>query len=55
MRNTRAWKHTTKNRKQWGTALTNKRETPFMTDIDADVWASEMQYDNTDDGINEEE
>lgn len=55
MRKTRAWKHTTKNRKQWGTSKVDKKATPFMSeDIDMDVWASEMGYDNTDDGVEEE-
>ena len=31
MRNTRNWKHTTKNTKQYGERETVKYETPFMT------------------------
>lgn len=54
MRKTRSWKHTTHNRKQWGTAVIDKRETPFMVDVDIDVWESEMDYRNTNDGIEEE-
>ena len=54
MRKTRSWKHVNKTRKQWGTAKVDKRNTPFMADVDADVWAEEMGYDNTDDGIEEE-
>ena len=53
MRKTRAWKHNGKQRHQWGTAKTDKRNTEFM-DVDIDVWESEMQYEDTDDGIEEE-
>ena len=52
MRRTRNWKHITHNRKQWGTAKENKRYTPFM--VDMELWENEMQYENTDDGIEEE-
>ena len=48
MRKTRSWKHVNKTRKQWGTAKVDKRNTPFMADVDA------VGYDNTDDGIDEE-
>ena len=55
MRNTRSWKHNgTHNRKQWGTAKENKRNTLFMVDVDIDMWESEMAYHDTDDGIKEE-
>ena len=30
-RKTLNWKHNKKTRKAWGTATTNKRNTPFMT------------------------
>lgn len=55
-RNTRSWKHNgIHSRKAWGTAKANKRNTPFMSeDMDMEMWESEMQYHNTDDGIEEE-
>lgn len=53
MRKTKNWKHVTHNRKQWGTAKTDKRNTPFM--VDMELWEHEMQYGNTDDNISEEE
>lgn len=56
MRNTRSWKHNGKHqRKAWGTMEYDKRNTDFMADVDMDIWATEMQYENTNDGINEEE
>ena len=42
MRNTRSWKHIRKDRKQWGTAKYDKRNTPFMNDD-----RRENYYDDT--------
>ena len=56
MRNIRSWKHNGKRtRKVWGSPKENKRLTLFMIeDVDIDTWESEIDYTDTDDGIEEE-
>lgn len=56
MRNTRNWKHTTRNRKQYGKRNTSRYATPFMELDEAMIeeWEREMQYGDTDDGVEEE-
>ena len=56
MRRTRSWKHNRKDRHQYGNTNRNRKASPFMT-LDeemVDIWETEMGYDNTDDGIEEE-
>ena len=56
MRKTRSWKHNGKQRHQYGNTNGNRKASPFMT-LDeemVDIWETEMGYDNTDDGIEEE-
>lgn len=53
MRKTRSWKHNRKDRHQYGNRNSAKYHTPFMVE-DVEEWEKEMQYQNTDDGIEEE-
>jgi len=36
-RKTLSWKHNKKTRKAWGTATTDKRNTPFMTEEEIEM------------------
>lgn len=57
-RNTKSWKHVCKVRKQYNKYFEGEvirtKNTDFMTGIDEDMWAEYMQYNNTDDGVEEE-
>lgn len=57
-RKTLSWKHNGHFKKQWSRYAREEsfrnKQTDFM-DVDPDVWATEMGYDNCDDGCPEEE
>ena len=58
MRKTRSWKHNGKHiRKAYGNRNTTRYSSPFML-LDeemAEYWETEMQYTNTNDGVEEGE
>lgn len=56
-RNTKSWKHNSKSPKQYGERKAIKQMTPFMVldETLAEMWDTEMQYSNTDDGVEESE